>query len=613
MLDYLLKSGGCLLVLYLFYVLFLEKENMHVYKRVYLLSIIVVSFGIPFITFTNYVEVVAQIQPMIASNLPMELPIIPQEEERGYLPIVLWSIYGLGVLLFGLKFIKNSYEIVHKIKSNPKERKGETTSVLLNDDIVPHTFFNFIFYNKKKYTTHQIPNEVILHEETHARQKHSIDVLLLEFLQVVFWFNPVLFLLNRSVKLNHEFLADQAVLNTGANTKTYQKTLLAYSSNASQLQLANAINYSSIKKRFTVMKTHTSKKKIWLCSFILLPVVALLLFSFSTSETIHVNPELIKEEKSINEPVLEVSWNPTVYKLNNKIILLEDIKSEFVKLTDNKKTDLRINTKGSIDMSIIRVILNDLKGSLGKIILSDGAYIEDDTDYSEEPQKKATPKQIVEYNTLAQKYNAQPKKDMVVKLQEVNRLKYLYNLMTPAQKKTAETFPDFSLLPPPPPAPPKMPKNANYVVDNKKISYDEASKIKDSEIESVDVVTKDEYGNKLEKSIIYIYTKKEKKIVDESTRPVTAVNGIGCVDCKIELTKEKLAAIVLSVDKGEIISFNIKFPGKPTVNVKNSTVLNKEAKTFLAEAKIGQMVQIFALKSSAFKNSSAPVLFKIVE
>ena len=129
MLDYLLKSGGCLLVLYLFYVLFLEKENMHVYKRIYLLSIIVVSFAIPFITFTSYIEVVEQIQPMIASNLPMELPLIPQEEEINYLPIVLWSIYGLGVLLFGLKFVKNSYEIVNKIKSNPKERKAETTSV----------------------------------------------------------------------------------------------------------------------------------------------------------------------------------------------------------------------------------------------------------------------------------------------------------------------------------------------------------------------------------------------------------------------------------------------------------------------------------------------------
>jgi len=469
MLDYLLKSGGCLLVFYLFYVLFLEKENMHVYKRIYLLSIIVVSFIIPLVTFTNYVEVVEQIQPMITSSTATEFPIVAATEQQNYLPIILWSIYGLGVLLFGLKFIKNSYEIVKKIKRNPKEKTGETTSVLLNEDIVPHTFFNFIFFNKKKYTTHQIPKEVILHEETHARQKHSIDVLLLEFLQVVFWFNPVLFLLNKSVKLNHEFLADQAVLNHGANTKTYQQTLLAYSSNASQLQLAHAINYSSIKKRFTVMRTKTSKKKIWTRSFVLLPVLALLLFSFSTTVQ----------------------------------------------------------------------------------------------------QEKATPQQVTEYNSLAKKYNAQPKKGMVVKLKEVNRIDYLYKLMTTSQKKKAEKFPSF----PPMPPSPKVIKGVN----DKESNIPPPPK-------------------------------------SNSKRPVTLVNGKRtCDECILEITKEKLAAIVLSVNKGEIISFNIKFPKKPTVKVTNSTVLNKEAKMYLKEAKIGQNATIFGLKSSAFKNRSAAVLFKIIE
>ena len=191
---------------------------MHVYKRVYLLSIIALSFVIPFITFTNYVEVVEQIQPMIASSVVTEFPTIEEAEQQNYFSILLWSIYGLGVLLFGLKFIRNSCEIIKRIKNNPKEKNGETTSVLLIEDIVPHTFFNFIFFNKQQFITRQIPKEVILHEETHAHQKHSIDVLLLEFLQVVFWFNPVLFLLNKSVKLNHEFLADQAVLNNGTNT-----------------------------------------------------------------------------------------------------------------------------------------------------------------------------------------------------------------------------------------------------------------------------------------------------------------------------------------------------------------------------------------------------------
>lgn len=342
MVDYLLKSGACLTVFYLFYVLFLEKENMHVHKRIYLIATLLIAFAIPFVTFTSYVEVVEVIQPIIASQNTIEIPIINEPETISYTTEILWSVYGLGVLLFGFKFVKNLNEIIQKIRINPNQKEDDTVSVLLKEDIVPHTFFSYIFYNKQKYITHQIPKEVVLHEQTHAKQKHSLDVLFIEFLQVLFWFNPILYLINKAMKLNHEFLADQAVITNGIQTQNYQKTLLAYSSHAYQLPLANAINYSSIKKRFTVMKTHTSKKKIWFKSIILLPVLALLLFSFST-----------------------------------------------------------------------------------KI-----------------QQDKATPKQVAEYNKLAKKYNEQPKNNRIIKLKDINRLEYLYNLMTPAQKKSAQPFPE---------------------------------------------------------------------------------------------------------------------------------------------------------------------------
>lgn len=647
MVDYLLKSGACLTVFYLFYVLFLEKENMHVHKRIYLIATLLIAFAIPFVTFTSYVEVVEVIQPIIASQNTIEIPIINEPETISYTTEILWSVYGLGVLLFGFKFVKNLNEIIQKIRINPNQKEDDTVSVLLKEDIVPHTFFSYIFYNKQKYITHQIPKEVVLHEQTHAKQKHSLDVLFIEFLQVLFWFNPILYLINKAMKLNHEFLADQAVITNGIQTQNYQKTLLAYSSHAYQLPLANAINYSSIKKRFTVMKTHTSKKKIWFKSIILLPVLALLLFSFST-----------------------------------------------------------------------------------KI-----------------QQDKATPKQVAEYNKLAKKYNEQPKNNRIIKLKDINRLEYLYNLMTPAQKKSAQPFPDCpppppapkqvrkahkqhskNMLPPPPPPIPadateeqirkyektikayekevekahhelnrvddfvhkgdisnipppptpmspvefikhnakkghefyynnkkisskqaieialkndainllakdnkvtlskepitidktqstknELPRNAKFILDNKKVSYEEASKVNNNNIESVDVANRDGNGNKLEKPTIYIYTKKPKKVVDESERPITSINGIGCVECVLELTKEKLAEIVLSVDKGEIMKFNIKFQKKPTVKITNSTILNDQAKQFLDEAEVGQMVQIFGLKSSASKQHSPPVLFIITE
>ena len=148
-----------------------------------------------------------------------------------------------------------------------------------------------IFINKNEYHQGIIEEELFTHELTHVIQKHTIDVLIIEFIQAIFWVNPLFIFIKKAIQLNHEFLADQGVLRKGINTNTYQEIILAFSSNASQplpttIGMANAINYSLIKKRFTVMKTKTTKRGIWLRSLILLPLLAILLYSFSDTKVI---------------------------------------------------------------------------------------------------------------------------------------------------------------------------------------------------------------------------------------------------------------------------------------------------------------------------------------
>ncbi|SNQ42594.1 M56 family metallopeptidase [Cellulophaga lytica] len=284
MLMYLLKSTACLATLFLFYKLFLEGQNMHKFKRFYLLAALVLSFGIPLITFTTYIQVPIAIYktPLEYGNINTTETIV---EPTNYWFYLIWSIYGLGVLIFSIKFIKNSTNLFLKIKQNPKQRLENHTNVLLTEKTTPHTFLSYIFLNKKAHQQKQIPKEVLLHEITHAKQKHSIDVLLIEVLQVVFWFNPLIYFIKHAIKLNHEFLADQAVLNQGADTVSYRKILLAFSSNVTEPYMANSINYSSIKKRFTVMKKRTSKRSVVLRSLLLIPLAALLFYSFSNQKT----------------------------------------------------------------------------------------------------------------------------------------------------------------------------------------------------------------------------------------------------------------------------------------------------------------------------------------
>lgn len=295
---YLFKSAVSLAVLMLFYKLLLEKENMHVFKRFYLLGALVISFSVPFITFTTYVESTTANTAIVyqSINLSEENQILAD-----ILPYFLWSLYAAGVLFCGAKFFHNLRMILLRIRHNQKDKTGCATIVLLEEEVIPHTFWNFIFVNQKKYDRHKIPPEVFEHERAHARQRHTVDILFVEILQVVFWFNPLIYIVKHFIKMNHEFLADRAVLQKGIQTSAYQQILLTFSSDALTNNLANSINYSLIKKRFTVMKTHTTKKAIWARSLLLLPLLALLIYSCSTVKA-------LENHSTYEEGILEVPY-----------------------------------------------------------------------------------------------------------------------------------------------------------------------------------------------------------------------------------------------------------------------------------------------------------------
>lgn len=291
MLIYLLKSTACLALFLAFYKVFLEQEQMHLFKRFYLLAIIFISVSIPAIVFTEYIQIQ---EPLTTNTSYSTLPDLEQSDaainpnKPFNWSVVAWGLYGLGLLVFGTKFVRNIIQIYRRISINTKIKSTSNIKVLMEKPTVPHTFFHFIFLNKKKYLDRLIPASVLLHEETHAQQKHSVDVLLAELLQVLFWFNPLIYVLNHAIKLNHEFLADQAVIREGTNLSDYQRTIVHYSS-IHQPALANAINYSSIKKRFTVMKKQTSKQSVLLRSVLLLPLIILLLYGFTETKTIHTS------------------------------------------------------------------------------------------------------------------------------------------------------------------------------------------------------------------------------------------------------------------------------------------------------------------------------------
>ncbi|MBV7269608.1 M56 family metallopeptidase [Winogradskyella luteola] len=380
---YLLKFSSCLLVFWLVYMFLLERQKMHQFKRFYLLGSIIVSLIIPLSTITYYIE------PVITDfeALPMYIPIEPsfnnvsvEETSLFSLEAILWLIYGFGVLLLSIRFAYNLIKLYQKISRSEKIAKHSLIYVLLKESRIPHSFFKYIFLNKLKFEKNDIPKEVILHEETHAKQLHSLDIVLLELLQIIFWFHPLIYILKHHIRLNHEFLADQAVLEYGADSKDYQNILLQFSSSTQEYQLSSAINYSSsrlnglfsknsfgqIKKRFTVMKTQTSKTRIWLSTLLLLPIIAILFYSFSEKEYVERKPAETSEISLIQNKIKNKGATETMMQeYNNWIIKFNTIhqidhaKYERIVAIYNMMTEEQRNTVESYpvipDMNLSKV------------------------------------------------------------------------------------------------------------------------------------------------------------------------------------------------------------------------------------------------------------------
>ncbi|TLP74523.1 M56 family metallopeptidase [Maribacter sp. ACAM166] len=456
---FLLKSTACMAVFLLFYKLLLEKESIHTFKRFYLLVALVTSLIIPNLVFTEYVEI-AHV------NLSKEIPVINFTDDAQLTQLyikesifnwelALWSFYGIGVLGFGFRFVRHLVQIGLRVCNNPKVKNSFIVKVLLQEQLPPHTFFSYIFLNKQKFETNSIPDAVLLHEETHARQKHSLDVLFIELIQVLFWFNPLIYIFKKSIKLNHEFLADSAVILKNEDQISYQNILLAYLSNDSfnkhqSTGVANAINYSSIKKRFKIMKKQTSKKSIILRSFLFLPLIGLLLLGFTEKKIVQIskNNSVVNEVGILIENVeiridnegnlflqynLQSTFNNleiNLYNLNKN--LSKEEREQQVKAVINLEADTPQKLIEEVDRILMEYGVAQLN-ILGPEPAYIGNLIETVTEQS----------QIKKYNTLSKKYNAIPIEKRIIPLKDLEVLETIFKSMSKVQKGAAQPFPEY--------------------------------------------------------------------------------------------------------------------------------------------------------------------------
>lgn len=280
---YILKSSALLLVLLSVYKLWLENEKMHHFNRLYLLGSLIFSLIIPlgFSTFkTKSSNTLSQFQldEIVLTNSDQ----LNSISENKFLTTLLITTYALVFLVLSIRYIMNLNSFYKKIKHNEHQYINGNKVILIQEAILPHSFLNSIFIYENDFKNNTIDTELIVHEIAHIRQKHSLDILFIEFLQILFWFNPLLFLYKNAIQLNHEFLADEKVNSQFNSISYYQNLLVKMASDKRKVALASSINFKITKKRFIMMTKKESRTRIIVKTTVVGFVYSILFFAFNT-------------------------------------------------------------------------------------------------------------------------------------------------------------------------------------------------------------------------------------------------------------------------------------------------------------------------------------------
>lgn len=297
LLLYTIKSAFVLGILYVPYTLLLKKEDFFRFNRLTLLGILVLSIGLPL---CNIPALSADNQPVVhAAQLQMieiGIPIMQMADETdgpSHTSSPTWFQVASLIFLLGMMTVL-FLRLIQMGKMGSEIRKGSLWhSVEDGVDIhchagavAPYSWLHHIVISLEDYEKNG--HEIILHEKGHIHNLHSFDILLLTLVEMLQWWNPLVYMLGMSLRDVHEYEADDYVLHQGVSLRDYQNLLIRKAVGASSYTFANNFNHSLTKKRITMMCK--KKSNPWMRSKALyaVPMVAIALSAFATPA--FVNP-----------------------------------------------------------------------------------------------------------------------------------------------------------------------------------------------------------------------------------------------------------------------------------------------------------------------------------
>lgn len=407
--NYSVESSVCLFLFVAVYRLLISKLTYFSWIRIYLILSVILSLSLPMLTipvqwnsslqnlmlYWNPTFVRGSQADAVAGNgtLFTDVQQNGSMDMRVTIIYVLIFVYFIGLLYKSYYFARNLNNIRKCIKRNPIKREGNYWLVNLMDQITPFSFFNYIFLTDNlPGITNKDLQRIKEHEIIHAKQYHSLDVILIEFVSIIFWFNPMMAYLKKSIKEIHEYIVDEKIAGSGEMKRDYAQLLLTLASDSKVFNLSASFTGQQIRQRILMIGKPRSSPGNKLTFVVLIPLTALLLLSFSyiknpiTNETvIHHNEINLSNQLVIGEIIWKGSTVFSIETLNKAFGLKkgdkynhEDVNNRLwngnlpLLYLDNGyvfyKSDLsETQNNGKVDLTIS--IYEGIRAKIGEIIL----------------------------------------------------------------------------------------------------------------------------------------------------------------------------------------------------------------------------------------------------
>ena len=381
MMDFLIydvKVAVLIAVFYMFYRLMLAHETFHRVNRLVLLTTAVASFVLPLCVFTMHKTVMVDYEFSQLGELTVNEPVVsvvPTDNQPSVilttvLP-VLFIIGMLATLVHTLISLIRIQLLIHRSEKHPQE-DGTVICVTGNTALSPFSWMHYIVMNRSDYEAHDAA--ILAHERGHIRLRHSWDLLFVDLLTALQWFNPAMWMLRSDLRAIHEYEADGEVLSLGINARQYQYLLISKAAGIGGYSLANGISHSTLKNRINMMLHKKSNRTSLLKLFALVPIVGitLALNARTVNDYVYDGPQK-------QNPVKKGKKNTTIKVGTQEIKVTEASK-------DDKATTVTMNVvedeQNATDDKVFDVVENmpEFNGGMGALM----QYLSDNIRYPEE-------------------------------------------------------------------------------------------------------------------------------------------------------------------------------------------------------------------------------------